>query len=90
MAEIGRRGFNSLVNRHFGGDRQSAIDWLHAHATESEIDRLLQEKQIKQIAEGATCVAEEIPISLWPEDDPFFEEPSWRERVAGARNGRVR
>jgi hypothetical protein len=92
MAEIGKRGFQSLVNKYFGGDRQSAIDWLHSHSTESQIDRLLQEKQAKQIGEGAAIVCEEVPISLWPDDDPTFEVPerSWAKRVAGGRNGKSR
>jgi hypothetical protein len=62
MKEIGARGFASLVARRFGGDKEAAIAWLHAHASESEIDRLVSEKQRKQIADGAVCVAEEVPI----------------------------
>lgn len=29
MAEIGAKGFASLVAGKFQGDRQGAIDWLH-------------------------------------------------------------
>jgi hypothetical protein len=43
MAEIGRKGFQSLVNRYFNGDAQSAKDWLHLQAAERKIDRLVSE-----------------------------------------------
>jgi hypothetical protein len=92
MQEIGAKGFASLVARRFGGDREAAVAWLHAHAAESLIDRLVAEKLDKQIEEGATCVAEEIPIILWPDDDISFDEPepSWRERVSRPRGARAR
>lgn len=92
MQEIGARGFATLVARHFGGDKQAAIAWLHAHASESEIDRLVSARQRQQIADGATCVAEEIPIILWPDDDISFDEtaPSWQQRVSAGKGARGR
>jgi hypothetical protein len=92
MQEIRAKGFATLVARHFAGDKQSAIDWLHAHASESEIDRLLSERQDKQIADGATCVVEELPIMLWPEDDVSYEDPvpSWQQRVSTGKGARTR
>ena len=89
MQEIGARGFASLVARLFGGDKQAAVAWLHAHAAESLIDRLVAEKLDRKIAEGATCAAKEIPILLWPDDDTCFAEPepSWRERVSARPRG---
>jgi hypothetical protein len=92
MQEIGAKGFASLVARRFGGDKEAAVAWLHAHASESEIDRLVSEKQRKQIAEGAACVAEEVPIILWPDDDISFDEPdsSWRRRVSADKGARAR
>jgi len=81
MAEIGRKGFQSLVNRYFGGDAQSAKDWLHLQAAERKIDSLVSEK----LATGEeTCI--EMPVLLSPDDDPTFEEPSnWRDRVKASR-----
>jgi hypothetical protein len=92
MQAIGARGFATLVARHFGGDKQSAIAWLHAHASESEIARLVAEKQARQIEAGAACVAEEIPVILDPDDDISFEDagPSWRERVSRGKGTRAR
>ncbi|MGE3819587.1 MAG: hypothetical protein AB7I30_09145 [Isosphaeraceae bacterium] len=77
MAEIGKKGFASLVARYFGGDASAAKDWLHLQAAERKIDHLVTEK----LASGEeTCV--ELPVLLDPEDDPTFEEPpSWRDRV---------
>ncbi len=87
MQAIGARGFATLVARHFAGDKPAAVAWLHAHAAESLIDRLVSEELDRQIEGGATCVAEEIPIVLWPDDDVSFDdgpEPCWRERVSRA------
>lgn len=92
MQAIGARGFATLVARHFAGDKPAAVAWLHARAAESLIDRLVAEKLDRQIEGGATCVAEEIPIILWPDDDPTFDdaEPCWRERVSRPRGARAR
>jgi hypothetical protein len=92
MQEIGARGFASLVARRFSDDKEAAVAWLHAHASESEIDRLVSEKQRKQIADGGACVVEEIPIVLWPDDDISFDEPepSWRQRVSTGKGARGR
>jgi hypothetical protein len=87
MREIGRRGFASLVNRHFGGDRSEAIRWLHAHAAESQVARLLEDQDTA--GSGVPCT--EIPIFLDPDNDPFFDEPAtWRERVQAGAKGRSR
>ncbi len=92
MQAIGAKGFATLVARHFAGDKQSAVAWLHAHAAESLIDRMVSEKLDRQIEGGATCVAEEIPIIVGPDDDIAYDdpEPCWRERVATARGARAR
>jgi hypothetical protein len=84
MQAIGAKGFATLVARHFAGDKPAAIAWLHAHAAESLIDRLVSEKLDRQIADGATCVVEEIPVILWPEDDISYDAPgpSWQEWVS--------
>ncbi len=87
MRELGRRGFASLVNRYFDGDRSEAIRWLHAHAAESQVARLLEKEHAA--TDGIQCT--EIPVFLDPDGDPFFSEPaSWRERVHKERKGRNR
>lgn len=87
MREIGRRGFAALVNRHFGGDRSEAIRWLHAHAAESQVARLLEDQQ----AAGSGIQCTEIPVFLDPDNDPFFDESAtWRERVKSVAKGRSR
>jgi hypothetical protein len=93
MQEIAARGFASLVARKFAGDKEAAVAWLHAHAAESLIDRLVSGKLDQQIEEGATCAVEELPIILWPDDDISGDEPKpfWRERVSPRSRGvRVR
>jgi hypothetical protein len=87
MAEIGAKGFATLVARHFGGDRQAAIDYLHLQGAERKISDLLGKQMA---ATGETCV--ELPVLLDPDADPFFAEPAptWRERVGGGGRGRSR
>jgi hypothetical protein len=81
MAEIGRKGFNSLVARYFNGDPQAAKDWLHLQAAERKIDQLVSEKLD---AGQETCI--ELPVIMGPDDDPTFEEPTtWRDRVRASR-----
>jgi hypothetical protein len=87
MRELGRRGFASLVERHFGGNRSAAIAWLHAHAAESQVARLLLEEHAA--SNGIHCT--EVPVYLEPDDDPFFAEPtSWRDRAQKQAKGRSR
>lgn len=92
MQAIGAKGFATLVARHFAGDRPAAVAWLHAHAADSLIHRLVSDELDRRIAEGATCAAEEIPVILDPDDDPTFDdpEPRWRERVSRPRGARAR
>ncbi len=87
FAEIGRRGFEALVNKWFGGSKDEAINWLHSHSTESQIDRLLSAKHDAQIADGATITCTEMPVFLDADSDPFFDESStkWRDRIEGER-----
>lgn len=90
FAEIGRRGFDALVNKWFGGNKDEAILWLHGQQSERQIDRLLTAKHEAQIADGASIVCTEMPVFCSPDDDPFFPEEStyWQDRVTGKGNGR--
>jgi hypothetical protein len=86
FSDIGKRGFDALVNKWFMGDKDEAIKWLHGQQSERQVDRLLSERP----AEGITCV--EMPVFLDPDTDPFFDEssPSWRERVSCGGKGKGR
>jgi hypothetical protein len=57
--------------------------WLHKLASEREIERMVSAKLDARNANDETCVCEESPIVLKPEDDPFFDETprQWAERV---------
>lgn len=75
------------MERHFDGDRDAAIRWLHAHASESHVARLLAEEQ--GASNEIRCI--EIPVYLDPENDPFFGEPaSWQQRTKNIGKGRGR
>jgi hypothetical protein len=57
--------------------------WLHKHASERQLKRLVSAKLDARIANSETCACEELPVVLEPEDDPFFDETSqqWAEWV---------
>lgn len=87
MAKIGAKGFATLVARHFGGDKQAAIDYLHLEAAERKLGELVD---AEMQATGETCI--ELPVLLDPDADPFFDEPapSWQDRVRTGGRGRSR
>ncbi len=67
--------------------RTDALRWLHAHASESQVARLLDEEHATTA--GLHCT--EIPVFLAADNDPFFtESASWRERVQGEEKDRNR
>ncbi len=67
--------------------RTDALRWLHAHASESLVARLVNEEHTA--SNGVACT--EISVYLDADNDPFFTEPaSWRERVDKQRTGRHR
>jgi hypothetical protein len=84
--EIGRRGFQALVNKWFGGSKDEAVNWLHRQQSERQVDRLLSARPV----DGISCV--EMPVLLSPDDDVIFNEPevTWQERVAPKRATRVK
>lgn len=84
MSRIGKRGFDAMVAKHFGGDKDSAVQWLHAQSTERHIDRLLSERMAEQLKTQDIC-CEEIPIVLSPDDDVTFD---WQSRVTRSRQSR--
>lgn len=90
MAEIGRRGYEATLQKWFAGNKDEMTNWLHGMQSERQIDRLLSEKQDKQIADGASITCTEMPVFLDADLDPFFEEPGtyWQDRVTGKSNGR--
>jgi hypothetical protein len=83
MAAIGRKGYMVTCARWFRGDEAEMNQWLHKQASERQIERMVSAKLDARIANGETCVCEELPVILDPEDDPFFNETprQWAERV---------
>ncbi len=72
LADIGKRGFETTVARHWAGDRQGFTDWLRAKAHESRIESFVDRELIRRMEQGEKTVCEEIPILTDPDDEiPF-------------------
>src|SRR5438270_1019044 len=61
MAEIGKRGFETTVARHWQGDRLAYRDFLHARNWNMLSDALAGQELARQIAAGATIASIELP-----------------------------
>ena len=70
MAEIGRKGFASLVANRFQGDRQGAIDWLHLRSHEARLESFVDRELARRLDQGEQIVSMEIPVILDPDDEP--------------------
>jgi general stress protein YciG len=65
MAEIGAKGFEATVARHWQGDRQSYAAWLREHARFAMVEAAAE----VLLASGSACV--ELDGDL-PDDDRMF------------------
>jgi general stress protein YciG len=67
--EIGKRGFQATVNRHYGGDAQEYLRVQRKRAVEHGlagfVDRLMQER----LDQGVRITSVELPVILEPDDD---------------------
>lgn len=79
MKELGRRGIRARAGKYFGGSIADCMAYLRKKAIELQIVALADQ-------EGIACV--ETPILLDPDADPFFEDPSWQERIAKGKSAR--
>jgi hypothetical protein len=68
MAEIGRKGFASLVAGRFQGDRQGAIDWLHTRAHGARLDSFVDRELARRLDQGEQIVSMELPVLSEPND----------------------
>jgi hypothetical protein len=71
MAEIGRRGFASLVANRFQGDRQGAIDWLHLRAHEAMLENFVDRELARRLDQGEPVACIEMTCVSDPDDEPW-------------------
>jgi hypothetical protein len=72
MAEIGAKGFASLVANRFQGDRQGAIDWLHLQAHEAKLDSFVDRELARRLEQGEEVACIEMPVLSGPDDEVPF------------------
>src|SRR5581483_9251641 len=77
MKELGKRGLRSTANKYFAGSVDECMSYLRKKGAELQIVALADQ-------EGMTCV--EVPVLLSPDDDPYFEENSWQDRVTKSKS----
>jgi hypothetical protein len=75
MEKIGRKGFDTTVARHFGGEAKSYVDYLHRRAHESQIEALIDIQLNAELARGKDVACVELPA------DEEYEPQHWRDRV---------
>jgi hypothetical protein len=71
MSQIGKRGFETTVARHWQGDRATYREWLLARAWNVVIDALTDAKIDAALAAGATTVCVEIPLVESEDEIPW-------------------
>jgi hypothetical protein len=69
MAEIGRKGFASLVASKFQGDRQGCIDWLHARAHEKMIEGFADRELARMLDQGEQIASIDLPVISEPDEE---------------------
>lgn len=72
MKAIGQRGFETTVNRHFGGSKAEYIKFLHGRASELGVGGFVDRELQRRLDQGEQIASMEIPILSDAEDDPFF------------------
>lgn len=71
MAEIGKRGFETTVARHWQGDRAAYRDYLGLRRHEAQIESFVDREMERRLAAGEKTVCVELPVLSGPDDVPF-------------------
>jgi hypothetical protein len=71
MIETGDKGFASLVAGKFQGDRQGAIDCLHARAHEAKIESFGDRDIARRLDQGERVAGMELPVLSDPDEVPW-------------------
>ena len=69
MAEIGARGFETTVNRHWGGDRASYLKYLRERANESVMEGFVDRELARRRDQGEEVESIELPVLSEPDDE---------------------
>lgn len=72
MAQIGARGFETTVNRHFGGDKAEYLRYLHGRANELGVNGFVEKLMQERLDKGDQITSVELPVFSDSDHDPFF------------------
>ena len=71
MQEIGRKGYQSTLNRYFAGDKLAFRAWLTARAWDRLASDLADVKIAQQLANGAATACVELVVMSDFDETPF-------------------
>jgi hypothetical protein len=69
MAEIGRKGFETTVARHWQGDRAAYRDYLGLRRHEAQIESIVDRELARRLDQGEQVTSMELPVLSGPDDD---------------------
>ncbi len=71
MAQIGAKGFASLVAGKFQGDRKGAMDWLRLRAHEARLESFVDRELDRRLDQGERTACVEMPVLSDPDEIPY-------------------
>lgn len=71
MREIGKRGFEATVARHWAGDRQGFRDYLGLRRHEAQLENFVDRELQRRLDQGAEVASVELPVLSEPDEFPF-------------------
>ncbi|MDY3551463.1 hypothetical protein R5W24_000539 [Gemmata sp. JC717] len=69
MSAIGKKGFQSFVDRYFDGSREDATAWLRLRSYESQAATFAERELQRRIDAGEKVVSVELPVYDFGDDD---------------------
>lgn len=73
MAQIGRKGYEATLARHFQSDEAGFRRWLHGRAAEAQMDSFVTRELNRRLDNGERIASMELPIIEDP--DEFADLP---------------
>lgn len=71
MSEIGKKGHEATIARHFNGDRDGYHRYLRGRAAELGVEGFVDKLMRERLEQGEKIVCEELPVLSDPDDCPW-------------------
>lgn len=83
--ELGRKGFETTVARHWNGDCQGFREYLANRRWERQTASFADSEIQRRLEAGEKIASVELPVMADPDEEPSFREAGWRDQVKGSR-----